>query len=87
MLDEPSIREKAHEAIRSGKMPTRSPDRTFGGPGGGATCSICGEQVRRYEMGLEIEFNRPGAPPGADRYHLRPRCFAMWESERTKVQG
>ncbi len=85
MLDDDSLRRKAREAIRSGTLPIRLPDRTFGGPGSGATCSLCGDQVRRYQMGLEIEFDRSGAPLGVDRYQLHPRCFAAWARER-KIQ-
>jgi len=33
MPDESIFREKAREAIRSGRPPTTKPDRTFGGPG------------------------------------------------------
>ena len=33
MPDEQILREKAREAVRSGKLPARRPDRTWGGPG------------------------------------------------------
>jgi hypothetical protein len=36
---------------------------------------------------MEIEFNRHGATPGIDRYHLHPRCYAAWESERIDGAG
>src|SRR5437016_2529766 len=34
--DEPRRRQKAREVIKNGKLPARSPDRTWGGPGIGA---------------------------------------------------
>jgi hypothetical protein len=77
MPDNTSLREQAREA----------PDRTFGGPGVGATCSLCGETIPRAETEFEIEFRRHGATPGLDRYYLHYRCFAAWEFERAKVEG
>jgi hypothetical protein len=41
MSDELILREKAREAIRSGKLPGRRPDRTWAGPGLGVACAIC----------------------------------------------
>lgn len=38
-------------------------------------------------MQTEIEFNRHGIPPGIDRYHLHPRCYAAWEAERIDGAG
>lgn len=84
MADEASLAAKAREAIRSGALPARPANRTFGGPGSGATCAVCGEPVTRNQMELEIEFNRHGTAPGLDRYHLHPKCFSAWELERKK---
>jgi hypothetical protein len=87
MPDEPSLRAKAREAIRSGRLPTKKPDRMFGGAGTGIPCAVCGESVARSDAEIEIEFNRHGATPGLDQHHLHYRCFAAWEFERTKVGG
>ena len=87
MPDEPLLRKKARDAIRSGKLPVRKPDRTFGGPGSDLTCSVCGEPVKRDEAEFELEFNRHGVIPGLDRYHFHVRCFSAWEFERTKIDG
>ena len=85
MRDELLLRDKARAAIRSGTLPTKKPDCTFGGPGSNAACAVCGDAIPREQMELEIEFNRHGATPAVDRYHLHPRCYAAWEFERTKV--
>jgi hypothetical protein len=85
MPDESLLREKAREAIRSGKLPIAKPDRTYGGPGSNEACPVCGKTVRRDQMELEIEFSHDSATPGLDRYRLHPRCFAAWEFERTKA--
>jgi hypothetical protein len=86
MLDESILREKASEAIRSGKLPANKPDRTFGGTSSGAVCAVCGDAIPRQQMEFEIEFNSYGVMPGSAHYHLHPRCFAAWEFERTKVE-
>ena len=81
-MDEDTLREKARAAVQDGKIPSRRPDRTWGGPGVGAICSICGLPVRSSEMEFEIQFARDGDSPGLDKYHLHIRCFAAWELER-----
>ena len=84
MPDEPLRREQARTALRTGKLPVRPPDRTWGGPGVGATCSVCGTPVSPEEMEFEIQFARNDGAPGLDKFHLHIRCFAAWEFERTK---
>jgi len=88
MPDEPILREKAREAIRSGRLPTDKPTRTFSGHSTGATCAVCRNPVRRGEMAFELEFrasHRPDMSPLIRRCHLHHRCFAAWEFERTHV--
>src|SRR5438309_4809187 len=80
------LREKAREAIRSGKLPTRKPDRTFGGPGMGKSCAVCGDTIPPEQMEVEIEFNLDGALAGRGSYHLHPWCLAAWEFERGQAQ-
>ena len=63
-------------------LPNRRPDRTWGGPGVGAPCAICGLAVERTELEFEIQFAHDGAAPGLDKFHLHIRCFAAWELER-----
>ena len=84
MHDEQILRERARAAIRTGKLPARTPDRTWGGPGVGAECRICGERVRASEMEFEIQFAHDG---DLDKYHLHIRCFAAWEFERSPSGG
>ena len=84
MHDEPLLRQKARAAIQNGKLPARRPDRTWGGPGVGADCAVCGLPVTRDEMELEIQFAHDGDAPGLDKYHDHVRCFAAWEFERAK---
>ena len=82
MPDEHVLRAKAREAIAGGKLPNRRPDRTWGGPGVGAACVVCGAPVTREQMEFEIQFEHDGDNPGLDKYHIHLRCFAAWEFER-----
>jgi hypothetical protein len=86
MSDERTLREKIREMIQVGTLPNRRPDRMWGGPGGGAECTICSVPVRLDEVELEIEFARNGNDPGLDNYHLHYRCLAAWESERHNLE-
>ena len=81
-MDEQTLREKVRIVIRDGKLPSRRPDRTWGGPGGGAPCAVCDLPVTRQQMKLEIEFARDDGHPGLDKYHVHTRCFAAWGLER-----
>jgi len=87
MPDESILREKARAVIESGKLPSRRPDRTWGGPGVGAPCSVCGLPVTKDELEFEIQFARDGDNPGLDKFHVHIRCFAVWELERPKSNG
>jgi hypothetical protein len=60
MNDESTLREKARNAIKSGKLPTRRASRTFGGPGSGMTCVVCDELLTQAQVELKVEFNRHG---------------------------
>jgi hypothetical protein len=82
MPDEKILREKARTSIRDGKLPSRAPDRSWGGPGVGAPCAVCGQPVTKDEKELEIQFARDGDNPGLDKFHVHIRCFAAWEFER-----
>ena len=85
MPNEGELRALARRVLSTGGLPRRDPDRTWGGAGVGAPCSLCGEPVRRDQTEYELQFFRDGATPGLDRYHLHIRCFSAWEMERTKV--
>jgi hypothetical protein len=81
-MNEKELREKARAAVQNGKLPRRSPDRTWGGPGVGAECPVCGLPVQDDELEFEIQFRRDGTNPGLDKFHIHARCFAVWELER-----
>ena len=82
MPDELILRQKAREVVRSGKLPSRAPDRTWGGPGVNAECAVCGKKVGKDEMELEIQFAHDS---DLDKFHVHIRCFAAWEFERKEA--
>jgi len=84
--DARSLPEKAREAMQSGAMPARAPDRMWGGRGDGCHCTVCGLPVKRDEAEIEMEFNRDGDDPGRDNFHVHVRCFAAWEFELDQMR-
>jgi hypothetical protein len=76
-----TLRDKARETIRSGRLPLRKPARILGGLGSGRPCALCGTLLLPTQMEFEIEFNRSGSMQELDKYHLHPRCFGAWEFE------
>jgi hypothetical protein len=84
---EDKIRVQAREAIQSGKLPNRHPDQTWGGPGRGACCTVCGAPTRLDEVELELDFARAGDGPGPVRHTVHPRCFAALEHELQTLAG
>jgi hypothetical protein len=82
MSNDKRLREQAREAIAAGKIPARAPQGTWGGPGSGAQCAICGKTVGREEIEFELQFAREAHDPDPEIYRLHIRCLAAWERER-----
>lgn len=82
MPDEAALRTKAREVIRIGKLPSRRPDRTWGGGGFGTPCAVCGEPITKDQLELAMQFAHDGDNPRLDKFHVHFRCFAAWELER-----
>ena len=78
-----SVREKARDAIRSGKLPTHRPRLTLARPGGGTACDVCGEPIKQNQVEYKTEFRLHG---GLANYHLHLRCFAAWEMECRNIE-
>jgi len=83
MPDELVRRAEARRAIDSGTLPTRPPDRIFGGPGSGELCGVCAKSITRAEMEYEVEFAGHDEMRQPDVFHFHLRCFTAWEMERT----
>jgi hypothetical protein len=76
-MDDGNLRDKAREALLTGKLPCRRPDRVWGGAGAGTPCTVCGTPVRPDEVGFEMEFDAAGRT-----HHVHIRCFSALEMER-----
>jgi len=87
MSDEKMLRAKAREAILTGRLPSRAPDRMWGGPGTGASCVICNEPVKLDDLGFELEFDDESGSRSEDEYHAHLRCFTAWDNERQRTNG
>jgi len=86
MPDEPALREKAREAIATAGCPGHDLIVGSARPGAESPARCVATPWGGIEMQVEIEFNRHGATPGLDRYHLHFGCFTAWEFERTKAE-
>jgi len=71
---------RARNAVHSQALPARLPDHTWGGPGNGSRCPICGEALESQGMVFELEFAGPsGGVPEYRQMHVI--CFKAWELE------
>ena len=61
MIDDKRLRAKARAAMLAGTLPSRRPDRSWGGSGSGDQCPICGLQLDRDYLELELELDGDGA--------------------------
>jgi hypothetical protein len=86
MSDDSALREKAREAILSGRLPSRRPDRLWGGPASGEhDCVICGKLLSRDEVQYDLQYSAEGTPSGSVDLPVHLRCFDAWEIERHRV--
>jgi hypothetical protein len=77
------LSEKVREALRTGKLPLRRPDRVWGGRGGGGVCSICHAPLKPDAVEFELEFIWASE---VSTHHLHVDCFTEWERERDTLE-
>jgi len=83
-----SLRKIAREAIHSGALPSRKPDRTIGGPGTGAFCALCHTPLMRHMTELELHFDESDDDvPRTSSFKFHHRCFAAWLVERDNIES
>src|ERR1700741_820366 len=75
-----ALREKAREAVQSGRVPGRRPDRVLGGVGRQRTCVVCNQMITLTQMEIEAEFPRNGIASESTCYWFHPRFFTAWEA-------
>jgi hypothetical protein len=88
-MEESILREKVRQKLQEEKLPSRPPDRLWGGPGVNAPCAVCDQPVSKSEMEFEVQFKQDGkAPsPAFDVFHAHTRCYAVWELVRSDGKG
>ena len=69
----------AKDAIESGRLPPRPPDRKSDCPGDGASCTVCLLPMSPQARGYELEFVQDGRRPATHFMHIP--CFAAWETQ------
>lgn len=81
-----TLRDGVLEAIRAGKLPSRSPERVWGGQGSGACCAICGVRIEPEETELELEFSVGDEGSEQVDHHFHVSCFSAWDFARHKLE-
>jgi hypothetical protein len=79
------LRSRVQESLRTGRLPSRSPTRMWGGHGSGARCMICGDSVTSDELEYELEFAPLEEGHSSTNRHVHIRCFSAWEFERQNL--
>jgi hypothetical protein len=78
MLEGSSLLQKAREAIKAGKIPSRWLVRVYAGSGSGVCCAICDRPVEPNQTEFELDFAQdPGGPEASARVHRE--CCLAWE--------
>jgi hypothetical protein len=72
---ENELRLKARALIDEGKLPARSPERTWGGYGTAQSCSLCGQEIGSGDVEYEVRDN------AARDYRFHFMCHAAWQFE------
>lgn len=80
MNDDSELRKLARDSMAQGSLPNSMPAQTWGGPGTGTICALCGSKVGSDQLEFEVEFARETGAAG--RYHLHVACFSAWDAER-----
>jgi hypothetical protein len=76
MPDEAVLRQKVRDALERGRLPARSPDRTWSaGAGRGTACAVCELPVQHHQLEFMVQFLRDGTLPSADLYLLHVPCL------------
>jgi hypothetical protein len=87
MPDARAQRPNIRELILSGRLPRVRPERTWGGPGVGADCMVCGRPVRNDEVELEVEFGPADTSLRGRIAHAHVACFDAWEHELGQISA
>jgi len=77
-MDKHNVGPKIRDGITDGRLPTRTPSRTwFGFAQGDTSCTACGDSIATRELECEAEF-----PEESRTWLFHGACFEIWEVER-----
>lgn len=77
MFDRCTLRAKALDAIRTGRLSRRRPERLWGCSGDGSICPVCEGAIEPDAIGMELESGIPG-----QTCNVHSHCFAAWDAVR-----
>jgi hypothetical protein len=83
--DELGLRERVRDGLRSGSLTSVRPRRSWGGPGTGNRCAVCGVRVAENEYEFELEFG--DQEERKHTLHMHVRCCGAWEAERKMLEA
>ena len=79
------LHHQSREALRTGRLPARAPERLWGGHGNGTdSCRICGNPLKKEEITFDLEYAEESGPTS---YSVHLRCFNAWDVERQRQQS
>lgn len=84
--DDRDLRRSARAAIKQQLLPDYAPRHTWGGPGNGSRCPVCGNTLTPDDMAFELEFATPADTPSLN-CQLHVRCSKAWEAERESLRN
>src|SRR5689334_13522104 len=84
MSDDGRMQGSSDHPIQLGKLPRRNPDKLWGGPATGASCTICGEPTVSGSVELELEFTND-SDGRTTTYRVHPHCFSIFNLELERL--
>ena len=75
-MNEESLREWIREKLRTGGLPVRQSDKSWGGPGTGRPCAACGESIPPSNSEIEDH------DEGGRVLVFHARCHSLLNLER-----
>ncbi len=77
-----TLRQRARDWVREGRLPQAPGARTWGGTGSGSACALCGREVTSSDTEIEVELELAGS---AASVHFHRSCHHLWEQARIEA--
>lgn len=72
---EPRLTLVAMDRLRDHTLPALTEFRTFGGAGSGGTCAVCGQDLPRSGVEIEVEYHDHARPA---TLIMHATCYHAW---------